>query len=74
MLLNEWYIQAYNQTKGNSIRFIVTYSPKCSYDLAGLYILKPFQSPMGYSSAAVTSSKHCRINARYPFLQLGRLK
>ena len=56
------------------IRFIVLYPPKCSHDLpplAGLYTRKPFQSPGGYSRAASsidhTSSKHCLINARYPF-------
>ena len=54
--------------------FIVLYPPKRSHDLpplAGLYTRKPFQSPGGYfravGSIKRTSSKHCLINARYPF-------
>ena len=42
-----------------------------SFPVAGLHTRKPFQSPEGYSRAACskkhTSSKHCLINARYPF-------
>ena len=62
------------KVKGRGNQFIVLYLPKCSHDLhplIGLYTRKPFQSPKGYSRAAgsiwCASSKHCLINARYPF-------
>ena len=60
--------------KVKGIWFIVLYSPKRSHDLpplVGLYTRKPFQSPEGYYRAVGSiqriSSKHCLINARYPF-------